>query len=109
MIRPPERHTVSPVYRYDSVDLDFACHSEPGARCRLECSEHCEAESWPCYSYDPDTGKDREHAMVDSGRCLILDFDALDQCGPSGPVVLGPDTTVEFEWNGDYYEWDVDQ
>lgn len=84
------------------VRTKFVCRADEGATCRLECAEHCGAESYPCGT------EDDPHVLIDSGFCNVVQFleeDPLDAYD-GGPDMFSRSPIV-VTWNGDYYSWHI--
>lgn len=108
----PEGAAVEHVLRVeldgDSLHSRVECRATEGAACRLVCAEDCGAETYPCYSYDPATKEDREHAQKDGGFCNIAEWINADVPEVSHQRVKEPvfdGMPILPEWEGDYYSW----
>jgi hypothetical protein len=118
-------HYVHPKIDGDWISLEFSCTEPEGADCRLVCPPD-EAYKYGCesvtierdedgtpwhvgYRFDEATGKEvdsRLHRMVPADRCLILDWDNLDEsyCGEPGPLREGE---IVFRWwSEEWPEWE---
>jgi hypothetical protein len=95
LMRGPRAHSVSWLLSDDWIEGTVTCHATEGADCRLDCPEGC--ESWDCV--------DHEHALVDSGHCLVVEWlentGVLEShAGNHAPI----DGFIEVEY-GDGYTW----
>ena len=111
-------HYVHPKISDWGVKLEFSCTEEPGADCKIECQRTEDVDPYYCEVFtvtrdengDPwhlieGDGSPRDHKMLPIDRCIILDWDDLDECyaGEPGPLREGE---ITFTWDGDNYVWE---
>ena len=76
----------------------WSCSADVGAACRRECPEGC--DEW---------ADDHEHALVDSGRCIEIEWlenDDPDECHKGSTTVF--DGPVDVAWGGNGYQFTLD-
>lgn len=106
-------HYVKPTISDWGVRLAFSCDEPADAMCRITCPPEFGCETFVAEKIDgvwhhvevyDDDGEEAPHKMIPAPSCIILDWDALEECyiGEEEPLREGK---ITFSWSGDYYEW----
>lgn len=89
-------HTIEWRIEPEHVWGQLRCTAPEGAECRLTCPMGC--ESWPC-----------SHPLEDGGTCNPIEW--IENSDGAVTAYGGQETAlrdgpIEFNWEGDWYEWD---
>lgn len=106
-------HSLVVTWDRGSLDARIVCHAQPGAACRVTCTEGCEEWSGPLVRdsagvvLHPVHGA--WHRMDEAGECNVELFinESWDGAVDGHPAFTVAEVPVATEWDGHGYLWRV--